>query len=74
MWAVLAGDAFKAISAAVAAGKTSGDDIAAWLHSELKDYPALSGSLGFDAKGDRVGEFYRVYEVNDTGNFVLQPR
>lgn len=74
VWAVLAGDAFKAIAAAVEAGKTSSADIAKWLHGEFCDYPGLSGQLGFNAKGDRLGNFYRVYEVDDKGAFVLQAR
>ena len=73
VWAVLAGDAYKAIEAALAAGKADPEAMAAWL-KELKDMPGLSGSLGFDAKGDRVGEFYRTYVVNDAGAFGLQPR
>ena len=73
VWAVLAGDAFKAIEGALAAGAVKPDDMAAWLKG-LKDMPGLSGTLGFDAKGDRVGEFYRVYTVNDKGDFVLQPK
>lgn len=73
VWAVLAGDAFKAIESALLAGKSGPEDIAAWL-KQLKDLPGLSGSLGFDAKGDRVGEFYRTYTVNEKGAFVLQPK
>ncbi|MDO5483764.1 MAG: branched-chain amino acid ABC transporter substrate-binding protein [Desulfovibrionaceae bacterium] len=73
VWAVLAGDAFKAIEAALAAGKADPQDMAAWL-KKLKDLPGLSGSLGFDAKGDRVGDFYRIYSVDQTGAFVLQPK
>ncbi len=73
VWAVLAGDAFKAIEAALAAGKSDPEDMAAWLR-QIKALPGLSGALGFDAKGDRVGEFYRTYVVNDKGVFVLQPK
>lgn len=73
VWAVLAGDAYKAIEAALAAGKADPEAMTAWL-KELKDLPGLSGSLGFDAKGDRVGEFYRTYVVNGAGAFELQPR
>lgn len=73
VWAVLAGDAFKAITAALEAGKTSSADMAAWLHN-LKDLPALSGKVGFNEKGDRVGDFYRTYVVGDEGKFVLQAR
>ena len=73
VWAVLAGDAFKVVEAALAAGKDKPADMAAWL-KQLKNLPGLSGSLGFDAKGDRVGEFYRTYTVNEKGVFVLQAR
>ena len=73
VWAVLAGDAYKAIEAALSAGKADPEAMATWL-KQLKDMPGLSGTLGFDAKGDRVGEFYRTYVVNDAGAFELQPR
>ncbi len=73
VWAILAGDAFKAIEGALAAGAETPDAMAAWLKN-LKDMPGLSGTLGFNAKGDRVGEFYRVYSVNNKGDFVLQPQ
>ena len=71
VWAVLAGDAFKAIEAALAAGKDEPEAMAAWL-KQLKNLPGLSGELGFDAKGDRVGDFYRTYAVDGNGVFVLQ--
>ncbi len=73
VWAVLAGDAFKAIEAAFANGKTEPEKMSAWLKT-LKDLPGLSGPLGFDAKGDRVGEFYRTYLVDSKGKFQLEPR
>ena len=73
VWAVLAGDAFKVIEAALAAGNDKPEAIAAWLKN-LKGMPGLSGSLGFDAKGDRVGEFYRTYVVDGKGVFILQPK
>ena len=73
VWAVLAGDAFKVIAGALEAGKDTPKAMAAWL-KELKDMPGLSGKLGFDAKGDRVGEFYRTYKVDAKGSFVLQPK
>ena len=72
VWALLAGDAFKVIEAALAAGNDKPAAIAAWLKN-LKGMPGLSGSLGFDAKGDRVGEFYRTYVVDGKGVFVFQP-
>lgn len=73
VWAVLAGDAFKAVASALEAGKLSSADMAVYLHN-LKNLPALSGTLGFNAKGDRVGDFYRTYVVNGEGKFVLQGR
>ena len=73
VWAVLAGDAFKVIEGALEAGQDTPEGMAAWL-KKLKGMPGLSGNLGFDAKGDRVGEFYRTYTVNNKGVFVLQPK
>ena len=72
-WAVVAGDAYKVIEAALAAGKTDPEDMAEWL-KQLKDMPGLTGKLGFDEKGDRVGEFYRSYMVDEQGKFVLLPQ
>ena len=73
VWAVVAGDAYKVIEAALAAGKTDPEDMAEWL-KQLKDMPGLTGKLGFDEKGDRVGEFYRSYMVDEQGKFVLLPQ
>ena len=73
VWAVLAGDAYKALEAAFAGGNVEAEAIAGWLKRQ-KDLPGLTGALGFDAKGDRVGEFYRTYKVNADGAFLLQPR
>lgn len=71
VWAVVAGDAYKVIEAALKNGKVKSEDMAAWL-KQLKDMPGLTGRLGFDEKGDRVGEFYRTYVVDAQGKFVLQ--
>ncbi len=73
VWAVLAGDAYIAIEDALRAGKYEPEDMAKYLKT-MKDKPALSGKMGFNEKGDRVGDFYRIYEVEDGGKFVLQPK
>ena len=73
VWAVLAGDAFKAVEGALKAGKAEPGAMADWLRG-LKDMPGLSGTLGFNPKGDRVGDFYRLYKVDAKGAFVLQPK
>ena len=73
IWVVLAGDGFRVIAAGIAGAKsTDGDKIAEYLHQSLKDYPGLSGPISFDAKGDREGEVYRVYQVDAKGDFVLR--
>ncbi|MDD4072600.1 MAG: branched-chain amino acid ABC transporter substrate-binding protein [Desulfobacterales bacterium] len=74
IWAVLAGDGFKAIAGAIrATGSTDASKLAAYLHKELKDLPGLTGKISFNEKGDRVGDVYRVYKIDGTGNFILQP-
>ena len=74
VWAVLAGDAFNAIADAVSKGKVTSKDMAAYFASEMKSLPGLSGPVLFNAKGDRQGDFYRTYVVDDKGVFVLQAR
>jgi branched-chain amino acid transport system substrate-binding protein len=73
IWAVLAGDGFRVAVAGIAGAKsTDGAKIADYLHKDLKSFSGLSGSIAFDAKGDREGEVYRVYKVDAEGKFVMQ--
>jgi branched-chain amino acid transport system substrate-binding protein len=77
IWSVAAGDAFNVIVAAIKAkGKgADGAAIADFLHNDLKDgLDSLTGKIAFDEKGDRVGDLYRLYEVDKDGRFVLQAR
>ncbi len=75
VWAVLSGDALLAIVKAIDGSKsTDPDKMAYYLHYKLKDMPGLTGKISFNEKGDRVGDLYRVYKVDDKGNFVLQPK
>jgi len=74
VWAVLAGDAYRALVQAIAAtGDTAPDKLAAYLKNDLKDFSGLTGKISFNEKGDRVGDLYRVYEVDADGKFVPRP-
>ena len=71
---VLAGDAYRALVQAIAAtGNTAPDKLAAYLKNDLKDFSGLTGKISFNEKGDRVGDLYRVYEVDADGKFVPRP-
>lgn len=73
VWSVLAGDAFKVIVAALEAGTPpEAEAVAGYLKTGLKDCPGVTGPLSFNAKGDREGDLYKVYVVDNTGKFVLQ--
>ncbi|MDR2422059.1 MAG: branched-chain amino acid ABC transporter substrate-binding protein [Deltaproteobacteria bacterium] len=72
VWAVLAGDAFSVIAEAIKNVGPDSGKIAEFLHSGLKGFTGLSGAIAFDEKGDRIGEVYRLYKVDDKGEFVLQ--
>jgi branched-chain amino acid transport system substrate-binding protein len=72
VWSVLAGDAFNLL---VDAGEAVGPDsvkMAEWLKTGLAGYEGLSGPIAFDAIGDRAGEVYRLYRVDENGDFRLQ--
>ncbi len=73
IYSVLAGDGFRAIVAAVQETKSAdAAKIADYLHTRYKEPNALTGVISFNAKGDRVGEVYRVYKVDEQGKFILQ--
>ncbi len=74
IYGVLAGDGFRVIAKAVeATGSIDADKLAGYLKGGLKDFPGYTGKIAFNAKGDRVGELYRVYQVDAEGSFVLLP-
>ena len=74
IYSVLAGDGFQVIVAALNGTKNGNSkQIADYLHNKLKDFQGLTGKISFNAKGDRVGEVYRVYKTDAKGNFILQP-
>jgi len=74
IWSINHADAFGVIVAAIRAVGNDSDAIADYLHNDLKDYEGFSGKISFDEKGDRVGDFYRFYEIDSEGRSVLQPQ
>lgn len=74
IWSVLAGDAYNVLIAAIKAKGPDPAAIAGYLHNDLKNLDCFTGQVSFDEKGDRVGDLYRLYEVNAKGEFILQPK
>jgi branched-chain amino acid transport system substrate-binding protein len=75
VWAVLSGDGFLAITTAIKNTKSTDPDVLAkYLHTGLKDMPGLTGKISFDNQGDRIGDLYRLYQVDANGAFILQPK
>ena len=74
VWSVMAGDAFKVLAVAIEkVDGPSGANLAAYLHNDLKGFIGFTGPIAFDAKGDRVGDVYRLYQVDKNGDFTLVP-
>jgi branched-chain amino acid transport system substrate-binding protein len=74
IYGVLAGDGFRVVAKAIEASKsTKAAALREYLVTGLKAFPGFTGKIEFNAKGDRVGELYRVYKVAKDGSFVLQP-
>lgn len=74
VWSVMAGDAFKVLAKAIEnVDEPSSKNLAAYLHNDLKDFVGFTGPIAFDQKGDRVGDVYRLYQVDKNGAFVLIP-
>ena len=75
IWAILAGDAFLNIRDAIReTNSTEVDKLEHYLHNRKPWYTTsgLTGDMNFDAQGDRIGDVYRLYRVDEAGNFVLQ--
>lgn len=74
VWSVMAGDAFKVLVAALEnVEEVSSESLADYLHSGLNNFTGFTGPIAFNEKGDRVGDVYRLYQVNAEGKFVLVP-
>jgi len=74
IWSFNAADALGVLVAALEAKGNDPEAIADYLHNEMKDFDGFTGKISFDEKGDRVGDFYRLYEFNADGQPVLQPQ
>jgi len=73
IYAVLAGDGFRVLTGATrATGSLDPDRIVGFLHATFKEKNGLTGVIAFNAKGDRIGEVYKVYRVDGAGRFILQ--
>ena len=71
IWSIAAGDAFRIIVAAIKARGNKAQDIADYLHSRSGYFPGYTGPIAFDAKGDRMGDIYRLYVVTPDGRFAF---
>jgi branched-chain amino acid transport system substrate-binding protein len=61
------------VAAAIAQTKTTDPDkLANYLKTQFKDKDALTGTISFNAKGDRVGDVYRYFKFDSKGEIVLQ--
>ena len=70
---ILAGDAFRVITAAISEMRsTDPDKLADHLHKAFVDPSGLTGSINFNFKGDRLNDLYGVYRVDAEGRFVIQ--
>jgi branched-chain amino acid transport system substrate-binding protein len=72
IWSVIAGDAFAVLVSAIKAKGADPAAIADYLHAGMPAIDGLTGTISFDDKGDRVGDVYRLYEVDAKGDFILQ--
>ncbi|MCR4398592.1 MAG: branched-chain amino acid ABC transporter substrate-binding protein [Firmicutes bacterium] len=75
IWVILAADAMRLIVTAMEkTGSAEPAKIAEYLHTQVKDFPGISGPIiGFDEKGDRLGTIHKAYVVDDRGEFVPAP-
>ncbi len=73
VWSVLAGDAFTSIVVSLKKAQTISAPALAEALKKSPEAPiaGLTGSLAFDKKGDRIGDLYKLYEVNADGVFVM---
>lgn len=70
VWSALAGDGLNIIAQALSQNIRQPAAIADFAHAlRAQAYQGLTGSVAFDAKGDRTGDLYLLYTVHE-GSFV----
>ncbi len=71
-WSVYAADALCVLAEAIdKTGSTDSDKIVDYLKNELNKFPSITGPIGFDEKGDRVGTGINLYVVKEDGSFGI---
>jgi branched-chain amino acid transport system substrate-binding protein len=74
-WSVYAADALMVIAEAIdKTGSTDSDVLVDYLKNEMEEFPSITGPIGFDEKGDRVGTGINLYVVNDDGSYAIVER
>jgi len=71
-WSVYAADALWVLAEAIdKSGSTDSDVIADYLRNKMDKFPSITGPVGFDEIGDRVGTGINLYVVNEDGSFGI---
>jgi branched-chain amino acid transport system substrate-binding protein len=71
-WSVYAADALCVLAEAIdKTGTTDSDVVLDYLKNKMKEFPSITGPIGFDEKGDRVGTGINLYVVNEDGSFGI---
>jgi len=71
-WAVYAADALYVLAEAIdKSGSTDSDVIVDYLKNKMEKFSSITGPIGFDEKGDRLGTSTNLYIVTDDGGFEL---
>jgi len=71
-WPVYAADALMVLAEAIdKSGSTNSDVLVNYLKHEMKEFPSITGHIGFDEKGDRVGTGINLYVVNPDGSYSI---
>ena len=72
-YALLAGDAFIAITESMKILKTTDTSLLAdYLHNKYNKKDGLTGNIRFDRKGDVINDLHAVYRLDSMGRFILQ--